>query len=156
MSLNQPVRQPAASESDPAIDQRGAHGWRAGALSTAIALAMNLIVLVIGSAAGADMLVQPPGADEATTVGPISVILTTIVPIALATGLLVAMRKRAPASLARAGRDRPGRGRSLDRAAAPGDRERQHEDHPRRHASDHRRRLVRRRAPAAGVMAGRA
>jgi hypothetical protein len=98
MSLNQRARQPAASESDRTIDQGGAHGWPARALSAAVALTMNLIVLVIGSAAGADMLVQPPGADDATTVGPVSVILTTIVPIALATGLLVAMRNRAPAA----------------------------------------------------------
>ena len=99
MSLDQPV-QPARTDADRETRHRGdaAAGWRAGALTGAVALAANLTVLVAGNLAGADMSVLQPGADEAMTVGPVQVVATSLLPVALATGVLVAVRRRAPAA----------------------------------------------------------
>lgn len=73
-----------------------ATGWKAGVISTVLALAANLATLAVATAAGAEMMVQPAGATEAMAVGAWLVIVTTVVPLALGTVLLVLLRARGP------------------------------------------------------------
>ena len=73
-----------------------AAGWKAGVISTVLALAANLAALAVATAAGAEMVVQPAGATETLAVGALLVIVTTVVPLALGTILLVVRRWRGP------------------------------------------------------------
>ncbi|MBA3719832.1 MAG: DUF6069 family protein [Actinomycetota bacterium] len=73
-----------------------ATGWKAGVISTVLALAANLAALAVATVAGAKMVVQPAGATEAMTVGAWLAIVTTVVPLALGTVLLVLLRARGP------------------------------------------------------------
>jgi small-conductance mechanosensitive channel len=64
--------------------------------SAAIALAGNLVVLVVARLTGADMLVQRDQATAPMTIGVVPVALTTVAPTLLATALLQATRRRGP------------------------------------------------------------
>jgi hypothetical protein len=68
--------------------------WRTGALSAGIAIVINLIVLGLGRVAGADMNVQPPGSPAPMTIGVLQVVATVLVPLLVATVLLIAVRGR--------------------------------------------------------------
>jgi hypothetical protein len=68
--------------------------WRTGALTASIAIVINLIVLGLGRLAGADMSVQPPGSPAPMTIGVVPVVATVLVPLLVATVLLIAVRGR--------------------------------------------------------------
>jgi len=68
--------------------------WRTSAWTAGIAIAINLIVLGLGRVAGADMSVQPPGSPAPMTIGVVQVVATVLVPLLVATGLLIATRRR--------------------------------------------------------------
>ena len=68
--------------------------WRTGAWTAGIAIVINLIVLGLGRLAGADMSVQPPGSPAPMTIGVVQVVATVLVPLLVATVLLIAVRGR--------------------------------------------------------------
>lgn len=68
--------------------------WRTGALIAGLAVAVNLIVLTVGRAAGADMNVQTARAPSGMTIGIALVVVTTVVPVFVGTLLLVAFHRR--------------------------------------------------------------
>jgi hypothetical protein len=68
--------------------------WRTGAWSAGIAIIINLIVLGLGRLAGADMSVQPPGSPAPMIIGVVQVVATVLVPLLVATLLLMAVRGR--------------------------------------------------------------
>jgi hypothetical protein len=68
--------------------------WQTGALTAGIAIVINLIVLGLGRLAGADMSVQPPGSPAPMTIGVVPVVATVLVPLLVATVLLIAVRGR--------------------------------------------------------------
>lgn len=83
-------------ESSPPRTLPAATGWKAGAISTVLALTANLAALAVATAAGAEMMVRPAGTTETLTVGALLVIATTVVPLTLGTILLVIRRGRGP------------------------------------------------------------
>jgi Family of unknown function (DUF6069) len=78
----------------PEVGLPAALAWRTGAWSAGIAIVINLIVLGLGRLAGADMSVQPPGSPAPMTIGVAQVVATVLVPLLVATGLLIAVRRR--------------------------------------------------------------
>jgi Family of unknown function (DUF6069) len=78
----------------PEVGLPAALAWRTGAWSAGIAIVINLIVLGLGRVAGADMNVQPPGSPAPMTIGVVQVVATVLVPLLVATGLLIAVRGR--------------------------------------------------------------
>lgn len=64
-----------------------------GAVGTAVALAANLLILMVGRSAGADMVVGDPG-ESAQTVGVLPVVITTLVGFVVGTLLLLLVRSR--------------------------------------------------------------
>ena len=86
----------ATSATAPSTTLRRA--WQAGLTSTAVAAATNLGVLAVARLAGADMVVQPQSTDQAITVGAGSVVVMTVVPLLLATLLLLPLRRWGPAA----------------------------------------------------------
>lgn len=68
--------------------------WRTGGLSALVALVANLVVLVTGTAAGAEMSVLAAGAGQPMTVNAAMVVATTLLPLLLATGVLVLVHRR--------------------------------------------------------------
>ena len=68
--------------------------WRTGAWTAGIAIGINLIVLGVGRVAGADMSVQPPGSAAPMIIGVVPVVATVLVPLLIATALLIVVRRR--------------------------------------------------------------
>jgi hypothetical protein len=68
--------------------------WRVGATATGIAVAVNLVVLAVARLAGEEMTVRFDDAATPMTIGVLLVASTTLVPLALPTLVLLALRRR--------------------------------------------------------------
>ncbi|MFS0699098.1 DUF6069 family protein [Cellulomonas sp. 179-A 4D5 NHS] len=68
--------------------------WRTGLTVAGIALVANLLVLVAARALGADFLVQQTPDAAATEVTFVMVAVMTVVPVLVATALLLVLRRR--------------------------------------------------------------
>lgn len=71
--------------------------WRAGAVAGLLAAALNVAVLLVAGAVGADLLVRPVAGQPAETVGIPMVLLMTLAPVVVGTVLLVVLARRARA-----------------------------------------------------------
>ncbi len=61
---------------------------RTGGLVLAASIVVNLVALAVARLAGAEMEVLQPGADEATEVGAVPVLISTVAPLLVGTAVL--------------------------------------------------------------------
>ena len=81
----------------PAIPARRAVSLRALLISVGVAVALNLAVLAVLAATGADLDVVVPGGPGAITIDAIAVVVSTAVPLLLAGLIAYAITRRFPA-----------------------------------------------------------
>lgn len=84
---------PAARTQSDFFPSAGAT-WRSGLTSAAVALVLNLVILAVARLAGADMLMQRDETVAAMSIGVGPVATFTVVPMLLATALLLPLRRR--------------------------------------------------------------
>jgi hypothetical protein len=87
------TQQTAATVARAAWPPGPADVLRAAAIGTVVALVVNLLILVVGRSAGADLVVGDPG-DSAQTVGVLPVVITTLIGFVAGTLLLLLVRSR--------------------------------------------------------------
>lgn len=73
-----------------------AWGWRAGLIASAAALAANIALLYVARGLGVDMAVRRAETEAAMTIGIGTVTLMTLLPMLLATSLLLPLRRWGP------------------------------------------------------------
>ena len=86
------TQQTAAAVAQSARAPRPADVLRTGATGIVVALVANLLILLVGRSAGADMVIGP--GDSAQTVGVLPVVITTLVGFVAGTLLLLVIRNR--------------------------------------------------------------
>lgn len=87
---------PGSGTSDSRVMLPAARGWHAGLIAGAAALAANITVLYLARGLGADMAVRRAETEAAMTIGIGMVSLMTLLPMLLATSLLVPLRRWGP------------------------------------------------------------
>ncbi len=87
---------PASGADAPSVMLPAARGWRAGLIATATALAANIALLYTARGLGADMAVRRVETEAAMTIGIGTVTLMTLLPMLLATALLLPLRRWGP------------------------------------------------------------
>lgn len=78
----------------PPVSATTGRTLRTGMTSLAVALAANLVILAVARLLGADMTVHRPGAGSPMTIGIGPVTVATVLPVLIATLLLLPLRRR--------------------------------------------------------------
>lgn len=80
----------------PPVMLSAARGWRAGLIASVGALAANIALLYLARGFGTDMVVRRAETEAAMTIGIGAIALMTLLPMLLATSLLLPLRRWGP------------------------------------------------------------